>query len=418
MGQSKKKININCGKAIILNKNLGELEGFEKGNINTGSMLVSQEAYTSLLARGFNINAGSTSVLNIKGKALLFEKGEQALHQKEEDLKDCFVVIEEDLIIPRGGTKVFSKVEGLYVGETLYYPDHFPLSSISGLRAEKMEAYPSDAYFIKERKWALDEEQFLKLEKGNLYFITGKLELVDSSLAKLQNNKGISFIAKELIIREEYLMLFENIKSEKRTVIPKGHELAENLNLSSTASILYGDKIYIKGDLIVQSKAVEYLNAFTSIVVEETAKLSVNAVPRFKKIGKARDIKVFEGELKESDGNVSYSHDTLLAAKEAGISYSLWGDGVLRFEEDVQSEDLDVFQTIRWDGVLFAPPKLMAFIQNKMEELDGVMLPLKGNMMDQLKGLGEIISGLGDVLDKKEKEEDVTNINTGNFIIV
>lgn len=66
-----KKVNVNCGKAIILNKNLGELESFDGGTINTGSLLASQEAYVSLLEKGFSINAGDTSILNITGKPML-----------------------------------------------------------------------------------------------------------------------------------------------------------------------------------------------------------------------------------------------------------------------------------------------------------------------------------------------------------
>lgn len=407
MKKDVKKVNVNCGKAIILNKNLGELESFDGGTINTGSLLASQEAYVSLLEKGFSINAGDTSILNITGKPMLFEKGEQALQGGKEGLKGCLVVIEDDLIIPPQGTDAFSQVEGLYVTGILYYPEGFSLETISGLRANAVEPYPEYAHFIKEKEFALTEDVFIKLEKETMYYVRGKVVLIDPSLANIQDSRGIGFVAEKLTIREEYLSLFDKIQAKKQVVIPKGHELAENLTLTATSPLIYGDKIYVKGDLVVQPKGVTVLDELSSIIVEKTAKLTLEALPFFKKIGKAKGIKVFEGELKEVQGTMDYSHDALQAAAQAGLYHSIFVDGVLRFEEDVQPEDLDVVQAIRCNGIIFAPKKLMALIQQKTEELNGQLLPLQT--------LTE--NGWNDNHLLEEKTNDA-NINTGRFVII
>ena len=407
MEEKRKTVQINCGQAIILNETLGELGGFDGGMINTGNIVVTKEAYQRLMEKGFSINSGSINIIEIKGKAILFQQGEQLLHASKEELAGNYILIEGDLILPASKFNDFSQIEGLYVGGTLYYPESFSLSSITGLKAKKIQQYPNEGVFFFVKNVDLTEEGFLKLEKGNTYIVRGTLEITDASLKQLQNNRSIRFIARRLIIKEEYVSLFESTTAERRTLIPKGHELAkEDVTLTPATYALYGDKLYIKGDLLVQPRGVKCLDKFTSIIVQGEAKLTMEAVAPFKKIGKGAQIEVFEGELKEIDGEMTYSHDALVGMSHMGGIYTLWVNGCLSFDETVMPQDLEAFASITCNGVVAAPPALMGPVHQKIEELNGSFVPYEKSAMESIEGLA------------KKMNDDGAMINTGKVTIV
>ncbi len=402
MEDTRKKATINCGGAIILNRDLGELGAFAGGMINAGSLLASREAYQNLLAQGFSMNTGSTSIVEFKGKALIYEDGKQLLSANEADLKGNFIVVKGDLILPATKAPNLSQIDGLYVMNTLYHPQSLPLAHINGLKSTKTKSYPDESIFMDNDNVELDETLFSKLNNDTTYVVKGTLAVTDPSLSQIKDSRGIRFVAEDLTIREEYLAAFGDIDAKKRTVIPQGYALIQNdIILNATTHAIYGDKLYIMGDFLIQPKGTDYLNMFSSIIVDGSAQLTIHAVALFRKIGKASEIKVFEGELMQANGRILYSHDVLAGLKQAGIQYTLWINGYLTFDETVDSEDLDAFISISCNGLVAASPASMGAVQQKLDSLNGQLLPyVKGHTYEQ------------DLI------ENAKMINTGALIII
>ena len=404
-------VKINAGTAIILNETLGELAPFTQGTMNTGELIATTQAYQALMEKKFQINAGSTHILQAKGPIRFFEQGSQLLMAEENSISNHYIFVQGDLILPPEGLATLNAIEGLYVSGTLYYAANYPLGNIPNMTAHKSKVYPPQVIVIHKKKWALTKGLYETLEENTLYYVTGALQGTDPSLGQLEKTKGISFMASSILVKEDYLPFLGNLISDKKTIIPLHHAVVTgDLLLSATTFPLYGEKLFITGDLLVQPKSAPYLEDFTSIIVQKQGKLSLEALPSFKKIGTAQRILAFEGELKELNGKTLYSHATLSALLQAGITYTLRINGLLHFEEDVLPEDLDVFNSIICNGMVTAPQGLLGFLQGKIDELNGVLLPnndpLSQSLLQSEGGSSPF-----------EKDSSITTINTGDLVI-
>ncbi len=403
---NEKKIAINSGLTLIFNETLGELSGFSGGMLNTGDLIASTKSYQKLIEKDFIINAGDTTILDIKGEVLLFNNSQQFLLAKEEEIKGKYLIVKEGLVLPPTySLKTLFSIEGMYVVGTFYYPSNLAVSSIPGLRAEKMKEYPEESVFIKEKVFSLSKDKLESLYQEKTCFITGTLQMIDDSLKEAANENHIQWIAEKMIIKEEYLQIFKNIQANEKIVVPKDHAYIKDLVLSSTTYPLYGSKLYIENNLLLQPKGVKELEKFDSIIVDKTASITLTGLERFKKIGKANNITPFQGNLHKVNGALTYSSQSLKSLKETGKEVTLMVNGSLQFEEDVQIEDLESIAAIYCNGKISAPESIIAILQEKVEELNGVIGPLHGN--DPLE---KLLGG--------EEDENHTAINTGELIIV
>jgi len=191
-------------------------------------------------------------------------------------------------------------------------------------------------------------------------------------------------------------------KANSYLFIPDEHAFVESIELDAATSLLYGDKLYIYGDLMISHDQVEHLNGFNSIIVDGTATMPITAAGAFKVCGKANDYELYEGILLSVNGTESIGHEQLQTAIRLGIRYTLKVNGKMTFLEDVTAEDIDAIAAVHCNGIIYAPGSVRSALDTKMKVLNGKIINLECEESE-------------DEEQNEQAENTVTTINAGNY---
>lgn len=396
-----KKININCGDAIMLSNKKDFFEGYEKGMINAGDILISSKLHAELNKMNFSINAGDIITIDVEGDVVQLE--ENSYLNENMSFNNNFIVSTGNLII-EPSFKSLQNITGIYTSGTIYRPESINVSSFCRIYSKDTKTYP-DNYKVKLGDINLDEG-LASLSK-NSYF-TGCITVFDEDCLKKLSDKNIKLKGNELFSTEELSEKYSDIiQCEKYTLLKEKHEIIqEDITLDDTTSAIYGDKIFVKGDLKLNKKDSECLKEFTSIIVKGRAKIPFECIKYFKQIGKADEIFLFKGELLDIDGKEIISKEMLESANKLGVKYTINVDGKLIFNEDILPEDLSCIEAIYYNGIIHVYDSLKPFIVKLVKKGDGMIKhPMKNSEVKD------------EVMKKIFPDDEWIQINTGTFIL-
>jgi hypothetical protein len=386
----KKKLMINAGTALLLNDGSNAFDGYDSVHINAGSALVARKVHDKMISLGIGLNSGDMHILDIEGN--ITEVPANTVITASSSYNGCFIICDGNLTIE--DVKGLDGITGLYA-ETLFYSDAVDLSGVKGVIAEHKVVYPSGAK-LHIGKMTLGDDAQLLLKDGALYWVYGRVTALDGGVVEKMRQKKTSFHCRSLVI---YKGLYESnkdlFKAGKYTFIPDGYAVVDDVTLDAATQLLYGEKLYVFGNLTVHHDQTEHLNGFSSLIVNETAIMPITAAAAFKAVGKANDYHLYEGVLMQINGRQTLGRKQLQTAASRGIRYTLLVNGELEIDEDVTDEDIDAIAAIYCNGLIQAPDAARGVLDSKVKKLNGMMC-----------GNGE---------DGRETRMDNININCGTY---
>lgn len=365
-----KKLTVNCGSAMVLKYNHQLFDEYEEIDINAGSFIISGEAYRLLSKKKLVINSGVQKILDDASK--FFHLGENVILKEARDYSGCFLLAEKLEIMPNA-LKGLTGVDSI-LAETIYCPESVSLEVQNSMEAEEIIMYPDDAYLVSE-----DTELDMNLVqncigKSQKMFAACCINAFDSDAISALRDNGISLSCKTLRIHSEY---YENnsdiFTAEKLVVIPEGYRAVNKTESLRRLLTLYGDKLYILGDLHIKPMDADVLLQMQGIVAEGTVKLPSELLPGFRKIGKAAEVFPYEGILVEITGKGTLSHGQFETAKELGEGYTIIVNGFVEIEDDVTAEDMEYIYSFNYNGMVKCPKKLQPLLKSRMDTENGIM---------------------------------------------
>jgi len=407
-----KSLSINCGSAFILSDKGGFLENFEGVTINCKTLLASSKVYATLMSKNAAINCMSSTVREINCEIVQLSDG--TIITENMDFTDKFIISQGNIIIRDNGGKALEKTEGVYVGGALFYPegggDYF-LAKVIG----EAKPYPGEAFITFGDKKLAELISGLPKDK-TLVWLDGEITAIEETALKKAKSKGLSFTCNSLLITEILFKEYGNLFSCKEAIIiPDGYELVRDLlKLTESTAAIYGPKIYVCGDLILEKKDLGCLNDIESLVVTGTATIPASCAKDFRRLGKAADYKLVEDEVDNTiiiNGTQTIGHDYLQALNTEGKSISIKLRGLLVFDESVTAADMGVIEFFYNYGMVIIPDEAHGALAPKIKKSFGVVRSLE----TLTKGTGMTLEEITEALKNDGKG---THINTGFYVLV
>jgi hypothetical protein len=399
---------INCGLACLLNDPGGVLDAYGKININCGTFIVSPELNAKLNAKKMSLNAGNIRIKEVKGKIVELDSG--TVIDGKTNFKDLFIITVGDLVLKSGGLRSLAEAEGVIVTGTLFYPESDDLSALIKINGHK-RAYPGDAYALLG-DWDLEKAVAAAPKDSRHIWVSGKITALNRKSLEDAKAGNLKISCSALFSYEGLNAAFGDLfNCPDRILVPDGYEISGNLESGKIP--LYGPKIYVKGDFIMEEKDLPLLEKIESIIVKGKAKLPVSTLGVFKEKGKAEDYYVFEGRLHEINGYARYSRGQLAAMSSAGEKISVVVNGRLDFDEDISAEDAACIASLSYNGTVMVPAGVKAALASRVKEANGFM----GDPADYEKlsggGIRDFAGASPDNGDKGSK-----SINTGTYMLI
>ena len=410
----KKGLVVNCAKALVLSDREKFIEGFDSVMFNCGAFFGSNKVYASLMSKKAVINSGVNTVREIKGE--IAQLSDDIEINENMDFTDKFVVCPGRIIVRGDGGKALENAEGVYVGRALYYP----AESEAGFLAKvigKSIAYPKDAaLFIGDKK--MEELLYGAFDGKKYIWVDGEITVMNERVLIKAKEKDLSISAKSLFIRESLNDAYGSLfYAEKRVIAPDGYEIVSDLTLTAGEAALYGPRVFVRGDLLVNKKDVGSLDALESIIVTGTATIPASSVSVFRAIGKAEAYELIEDDISEKvelNGFQTVGRDYLQALIRKNEAISVKVRGALLFNEDVTAEDMDAISSIEINGVVVIPEAAQGGLALKAKKVNGTLVTIE--TLTRLTGLS-----LTDIIAKIQSggvSANNTVINTNTYILV
>jgi len=409
-----KSLNINAGNATLLNDRLEMFDGYGSVNINCGNVLATRKAYDKLLSMGVHLNCGNTTILDITGE--IAELPGKTVITADMSYAGRYLFCDGNLIVQ--DAKGLDGITGLYA-HNLFCPESVSLPAVMGITANRV-VYPDGAK-LTFADTTLGEDSPIILEGGALHWVHGEITALDGNALEKLRLKNIAFHCKRLTIYaglyEKYRDMFQ---ADGCTFIPDGYAVTGGISLDAATALLYGEKLYVRGDMMIHHDQAQHLSGFSSLIVNGEVTMPVSAAAAFKAVGKANGYNLYEGALLEMNGVQTLSHDQLQTALNKGLPYSIQVNGVVCFMEGVTAEDVGAVASISCNGVIIAPGTARGALDSKIKEINGTILDfeavklLLGEKFDSDDPLGSLMKIQGLITGGGENE-NTSNINTGNF---
>jgi hypothetical protein len=301
-----------------------------------------------------------------------------------------------------------AEAEAVIVLGTLYYPETESLSSLIRVSAVVKRGYrPGDARVV------LGDHDLGRLvagtgEEARHIWVSGRVNATDEKTLETARARGLSIICGSLFSLEELDAAYGDLfVCADRTLVPGGYEITGEL--SGVELPLYGKKIYVKGDFSMTEKDLPLLEEIGGIIVKGTAILPASAMKVFREKGRADRYTIFEGTRVVINGVERFSHHQLEALVKKGERLTLVVNGVLVFDEDVTTEDMDCIASLSYYGEVRLPGAAKAALVAKVKGANGTMGDLSGK--DQA-GLTRPPEAGGD-----DADDAVDSINTGFYLL-
>jgi len=392
------KLNVNAGRVLVLTNDKDFFGEFDKINFNAGNATFSKKAYDELIKQGMNVNTGKLDIIEIIGDPI--DVGDTILDGSVDNSGKYLVggrIQVTDVNALKG-------VTGIYA-HTVLVPEELRFDfKVEG----NVYYYPKDAV-IWQGRIKLSEKYVAKLDEGVFLWTLDEVDALDSKAVAALNAKGITIRCGHLLIYESIEKQYGNsFKADNSEIIPNGFEyINDDLTLNANNAIIYSDKIYVNGDLIINEDMNEAFSAFNEIIVTGEAYVPYNIIKQWKEIGTACEVIPYKGLLWMVNGKETITSGQLKAANNDGLKYTLVCNGVLDFGGDVTSADLNCIVAISYNGVVRVPDQAIPIFKSKVIEGNGVLKPFKPEEEE-----GSADGGWS----WTDDEDDEQNINTGYFV--
>jgi len=375
-----KTFNINAGNAILLNDRAEVFAGYDSVKINAGHVLASRKVYEKLIGMNVFINSGNVKIIDIEGE--IVELAANTVITAAMSYDGCFLVCDGNLVIE--DAKGLKDITGIYA-KTIFHAESIDISNIKGINSSSRVVYPDEAK-LRFGEITLGEDTHLTLEDNALYWVHGRMKALDSGAVEKMRQKKTSFHCKQLIIHtglhEKYGDMF---KADNYIFVPDGHAVVGDITLDAATSLLYGDQIFVLGNLTIPHDQTSHLQGFSSLIVNGTVIMPVSAAADFKAGGKANHYDLYEGVLMDVNGFQTLGHEQLQTAIEKGISYTLRINGTLYMFSDVTAQDIDAIAAVDCNGLISAPGGARGALDSKVRRMNGTILDIDA-MMKKLYG--------------------------------
>jgi hypothetical protein len=402
-----KSLKINCGLACLLNDREGILDAYEKIHINCGTFIASPQINAKLSAKKAKINTGDIRIRDVKGKILHLDS--DTVIDGKVDFKDIFVVVTGNLVLKGDGARILGETEGVVITGTLFYPDSSDPACFVKVSGHK-QSYPEGAcVLLGDYKL---EKALAAVPGGSRHiWVSGKITALNRKALEDARAGGLKITCGSLLIYEDFNASFGDIfNCSNRTLVPEGFEVTGDLE--SAKLPLYGPKLYVRGNFIMDAGDLPLLEKIESIIVKGRAELPASAAETFRRKGRADDYYVFEGRLHRINGFEQYSQGQLAALAPAGEKLTLEVNGCLFFDEDVSAEDLACIAGLSYNGAVLVPAKLKGALLPKVKQANGFM----GDpaLIEKMTGLSirDFSTGYTD------GKDDSSSINTGTYLLI
>lgn len=149
------------------------------------------------------------------------------------------------------------------------------------------EVYPDDCIRL-DKEFVIDKYFPMRAKQNGRYYAKRRIMLTDPEVnAAMLADKNVSFLTEEVIVSEEKAMecaqLFD--ESVKFVVVPAGEGLIpEDLTLDDAAISKYGTRIFVAGDLTLNSNSRNALSKLEKITVLGTVYLTRKLLEDFQKL--------------------------------------------------------------------------------------------------------------------------------------
>lgn len=363
----KKKLVINaaiCDARTVTEEYLNSYESIE---IHAALLLVSKNS-KELLSR-YNIRMNVSQTIEVSEDTdLVTQNGSFEISEGTIMSKPTLLMVNGHLEINKNSEEALKSFVGFVVNGSVSYPDDLgnclPPININGTA----EAYPADAIRLK-KKLILDKS-FIIRAKNAKYYVKNKVIIADetldiSSLAA----KHTTFITKKAIIAENLLESAARLFSDDTEiiVIPAGYAYVQEDTLDELMIKKYGDKLFVDGDLIIQSESENALNKLSGLRVNGTVMILKRLADRLFSLDiEYNDIKYIKGSMIKDKGMLHISRHTLSRYND-GVTVS--DCGIVKIDPDITPAEIEEKLQFTDCGMISCRPEQRAAVEIVSEDV-------------------------------------------------
>ena len=259
---SKKKLMVNAAVCDARNVNEEILANYESITINSAVLFTTPESHK--LLHNYNVTLNCADVMEFDKDSdvdIMIQNGRFVISASETAGKKAFLMVNGSLEIEPGAENALSRFVGFYVNGSVTYPDNMAPYLASMRVNGATNTYPADAILLKNT--FIVDKTFIKRCKSTKYFARKRVVLIDNSLDVAQMvDKGAMFLTKTAIISESLvdtaLPLFQD--TTEIVTVPDGCSFVnDSAELSKALLMKHGSKLFINGDLSIDSNARDLL---------------------------------------------------------------------------------------------------------------------------------------------------------------
>lgn len=314
------------------------LAGYDEIRINSAMILVSPESQ-ALLSK-YPVSMNTSSVLKLEGDVSVVPVNGMHTLQPGDAIPQGkrYLMVNGRMEVTPGCEELLKSYVGFMVNGVVNCPKslagYFASAQING----KLETYPDGCIRLKNTT-VLDKTFPLRAREGARYYAAGRVVALSGDVDfDALAAKGVSFITKKLMVAESLcgkaVPLFD--EETEIIVLPDGCAYVnDDALLDRNLLDRYGDKLYINGDLRINSESKD--------VLDKVSFLKVNGDLRATRemAAACAGLKAEYGKLKIVADKVISEREELTVDKamlEAVKSLSLAECGRVIFEQDVPAD--------------------------------------------------------------------------------
>ena len=400
---------------LVINADIGCLlkdseNIFDSGKmitLNCGTYIASGEMNAKLTAAGAVINSDrslirdiESPIVQLKGRTDVGRGGNYA---------GQFVVASGDVVLLEDGKNAFREADQAAVSGTLYYPESSDINAFAKVIGNKT-AYPDGARVFLGNQ-SMEAIERVVSEKEALVWVSGEVKaLEEKSLAYAREN-GIRVICKTLFFREGLKTYGDIFEAGERVLIPDDYEMTGSLELTEGTAALYGPKIYVKGELVLEKQSAGCLAELESIIVRGRARLPAYAVKAFRAVGKAESYDIVEENVHTVNGFEIVGHEELRAIIKTGGSAAFKVNGFLLFDENVTAEDMEAIASISINGAAVMPGAALGALGSRKGSVNGFI----GDLDSVKKTMGMTLE---EIVENGYQNSGIATINTDIYLLM
>lgn len=381
--------NLTSGSALTMNSDIicmindreEMLDKYTVITMNCDILIASPAVNAKLLEKGATINTDNTIITDYQGEFLRISGGELG---DGADYAGTYVIVTGDLILRDGGVRAFENTVGAAISGTLYYPDNCGMNTLAKIQGNK-RAYPAGAHVMLGNK-SLEQILTEAPVGANLIWVAGEVSVLEGDAIARAKQRGVFITCDRLFSRKGLAdSLRDLVEAPEQLLAPDDHMITGPLTLSMEASLLYGDKLFIRGAALLEEKDADCLSDFQSIIVKGCASLPKSCAKAFNAVGKADSYRLYEGKLHNINGFELISHERLHGMVERGKKMTMHINGFALFAEDVTAGDMDAFAELSCNGFIVMPGEAQGAMTGRMGSINGFTAdPV---MLQQMSGL-------------------------------